>query len=189
MSDKKLRLFVSSVQKELENERLTVLALVTTDPFLLTHCEAILYEHAPASPEKSNEECLRVLDACDVCLSIVGKEYGGYSGALSITHQEYRRAKKQGKPILIFVKGSSNGERDQNTQKWMKEISADNFKYKRFGNILELQREIRASLLKLLKDRYNIIPSSDEEKIAFRQIQAMFTQPYFGAKPVVFSPH
>lgn len=37
MSGKKLRLFVSSVQKELENERLTVLALVTTDPFLLAN--------------------------------------------------------------------------------------------------------------------------------------------------------
>ncbi len=84
MSGKKLRLFVSSVQKELENERLTVLALVTTDPFLLANCEAILYEYAPASPEKSAEECLTILDSCDVCLSIVGKEYGSYSGSLLI---------------------------------------------------------------------------------------------------------
>ncbi len=37
MSQKKLRIFVSSVQKELENERLTVLSLVTTDSFLLAH--------------------------------------------------------------------------------------------------------------------------------------------------------
>jgi len=173
VSGKKLRLFVSSVQKELENERLTVLALVTTDPFLLANCEAILYEYAPASPEKSAEECLAILDSCDVCLSIVGKEYGSYSGSLSITHQEYRRSKKQGKPILIFVKGASDAGRDEDTQKWMKEIRADNFKYKRFGNILELQRETRAALLKLLKDRYGIIPSSDEEKIAEQTIDAV----------------
>ncbi|MBF0217792.1 MAG: DUF4062 domain-containing protein [Candidatus Omnitrophica bacterium] len=70
MKCKKLRIFVSSVQKELENERLTVLALMTTDPFLLAHCEAVLYEQSPASPEKSDKECLRVLDGCDVCLSI-----------------------------------------------------------------------------------------------------------------------
>lgn len=173
MIGKKLRLFVSSVQKELENERLTVLALVTTDSFLLANCEAILYEYAPASPKKSAKECLDILDSCDVCLSIVGKEYGSYSGALSTTHQEYRRAKEQGKPILIFVKGSSDGERDQNTQKWMEEIRVDNFKYKRFGNILELQREVRASLLKLLKDRYTIIPSSNEETIAEQTIEAI----------------
>lgn len=173
MVSKKLNVFVSSVQKELENERLTVLALVTTDSFLMAHCEAVLYEYAPASSEKSNEECLEVLDGCDVCLSIVGREYGSRSDVLSLTHQEYRRAKKQGKPILIFVKGSSDRERDQNTQKWMEEIHADNFKYKRFGNILELQREVRASLLKLLKERYDIVPSLDEEKIAEQTIEAI----------------
>ena len=59
---KKLRLFVSSVQKELENERLTVLALVTTDSILLANCEAILYEYAPASPKKSTQECIDILD-------------------------------------------------------------------------------------------------------------------------------
>lgn len=171
--DKKLRLFISSVQKELENERLTVLALVTTDPFLLANCEAILYEYSPASPEKSTEECLAILDSCDVCLSIMGKEYGNYSGTLSVTHQEYRRAKKQGKPILIFIKGASDDGRDKDMQKWMKEIHEDKFKYKRFGNILELQREVRAALLKLLKDRYGIIPSSDEEKIAGQTIEAV----------------
>lgn len=173
MIDRKLRLFVSSVQKELENERLTVLALVTTDPFLLTHCEAILYEYAPASPEKSNQECLKVLDSCDVCLSIIGREYGSCLNALSLTHQEYRRAKEQGKSILVFVKGISDGERDQNTQEWMKEIRSDNFKYKRFGNILELQREVRVALLKLLKERYNIVPSLDEETVAEQTIEAV----------------
>ncbi|MCU0666938.1 MAG: DUF4062 domain-containing protein [Candidatus Omnitrophica bacterium] len=173
MKGKKLRIFVSSVQKELENERLTVLALMTTDSFLLTHCEAILYEQSPASPEKCNEECLRVLDGCDVCLSIVGNEYGTHSGALSITHQEYRRAKKRGSPILIFVKGSSDAGRDQNTQDWLKEIRVDNFKYKRFGNIFDLQREVRAALLKLLKERFALAPSLDEDKIAEQTIEAV----------------
>ncbi len=64
MSKDKLRLFVSSTQKELENERLTILSLVATDPFLLDHCEAILYEYAPASPKKSIKECFEVLDSC-----------------------------------------------------------------------------------------------------------------------------
>ena len=31
----KLRVFVSSVQKELENERVAVASLITTDPWLL----------------------------------------------------------------------------------------------------------------------------------------------------------
>ncbi len=74
---------------------------------------------------------------------------------------------------MIFVKGASDTGRDEDTQKWMEEIRADNFKYKRFGNIFELQREVRAALLKLLRDRYGIIPSSDEEKIAGQTIEAV----------------
>jgi len=40
----KLRLFVSSVQKELEDERLIVQNLVNTDAFLSAHCVPVLYE-------------------------------------------------------------------------------------------------------------------------------------------------
>ena len=47
-----LRIFVSSVQKELEDERLIVQNLVNTDPFLSAHCIPVLYEFEPASPDK-----------------------------------------------------------------------------------------------------------------------------------------
>lgn len=40
----KLRVFVSSVQKELEDERLIVQNLVNTDSFLSAHCVPVLYE-------------------------------------------------------------------------------------------------------------------------------------------------
>jgi hypothetical protein len=42
-----LRVFISSVQKELELERAAVASLITTDPFLLQHCEAVLFENEP----------------------------------------------------------------------------------------------------------------------------------------------
>jgi len=43
-----LRVFVSSVQKELEPERVAVASLITTDPFLMQHCEPVLWEKEPA---------------------------------------------------------------------------------------------------------------------------------------------
>ena len=46
---KKLRVFVSSAQKEMEHERVAVASLITTDPFLLQHCEPVLFEQEPAS--------------------------------------------------------------------------------------------------------------------------------------------
>lgn len=44
----KLRIFVSSVQKELENERIAITELVSSDPFLGRHVEACL-------PKKTRE--------------------------------------------------------------------------------------------------------------------------------------
>jgi len=53
----KLRVFISSVQKELENERLAVLSLISTDTFLQVHCEPVLYEFEPASQYPSSHPC------------------------------------------------------------------------------------------------------------------------------------
>ncbi len=40
----KIKVFISSVQKELEDERLALQILLTTEPFLSEHCVPILYE-------------------------------------------------------------------------------------------------------------------------------------------------
>jgi hypothetical protein len=68
----KLSVFVSSVQKELEDERLIVQNLLNTDAFLSAHCTPVLYEFEPASPGKALEGCLESLDGCQVYLLIVG---------------------------------------------------------------------------------------------------------------------
>lgn len=105
-----LRIFVSSVQKELEDERLIVQNLVNTDPFLAAHCVPVLYEFEPASPERALEGCLKSLDGCHVYLLIVGVQYVMRVGKLSITHAEYRRAKEKKLPVLAFIKGDQHAE-------------------------------------------------------------------------------
>ena len=57
----------------------------------------------------------------------------------------------------------------------------DGIKYKRFGNVVELQKEVRAALVKLLHERYGITPTSDENLIAEQTIEA--TSP-FESKPI-----
>ena len=44
---KPIRIFISSVQKELELERAAIAALISTDPFLLQHCVPVLFEKEP----------------------------------------------------------------------------------------------------------------------------------------------
>jgi ATP-dependent DNA helicase RecG len=172
---KTLHIFVRSVQKELEDERLIVQNLLNTDPFLSAHCVPVLYEFAPASPSKALEGCLESLDGCNVYLLIVGAEYGTPVKGLSITHTEYRRAKEIKLPILAFIKGDRSVRRDDGTTTFLAGLDADGPKYKRFGNVIELQKEVRGALAKLLKDRFGISPTSDENQIAEQTIEATST--------------
>ena len=91
---------------------------------------------------------------------------------ISITRQDYRLAGSKGLPVLAFIKGDGTLQREPGTADFIKEISKDGLKYKRFGNLLELLREVRASLLKILKERFAIEPTSDENEIAQQTISA-----------------
>ena len=110
--DLPLRVFVSSVQKELESERLLVSNLIQTDPFLKDVATPVLYEKEPASPNSALTECIELLDGCQVCVLIVGKEYGHLVEQLSITHHEYRHAKQKPVPVLAFIKGGNEVTRE-----------------------------------------------------------------------------
>jgi predicted HTH transcriptional regulator len=171
----KLNVFVSSVQKELEDERLIVQNLVNTDAFLSAHCSPVLYEFEPASPDKALDGCLKSLDGCQVYLLIVAAQYGTVIGKLSVTHAEYRRAKEKKLPVLAFIKGDRKTQREEGTETFLKELDDDGPKYKRFGDIIELQKEVRTALVKLLKEQFGITPSSDENEIAHQTIEATST--------------
>lgn len=171
----KLSVFVSSVQKELEDERVIVQNLLHTDAFLSAHVTPVLYEFEPASPDKVLDGCLKALDGCHVYLLIVAAQYGTLVGKLSITHAEYRHARKKKLPVLAFIKGDRNVNREAGTVALLKELDADGPKYKRFGNVIELQKEVRAALVKLLKDQFGIAPSTDENEIAQHTIEATST--------------
>lgn len=80
---------------------------------------------------------------------IVGVQYGSRIGGLSITHTEYHRAKERKLPILAFIKGDRVSKREEGTEVFLKELEVDGFKYKRFGNVIELQKEVRAALVRL----------------------------------------
>lgn len=172
----KLHMFVSSVQKELEDERLTIQNLVNADSFLSAHCVPVLYEFEPASPDRALEGCLKVLDRSHGYCLIIAIQYGFRVGDFSITHTEYRRAKEKNLPILAFIKGERSLKREDGTDVSINELDTDGFKYKRFNNVIELQHEVRAALVNLLQDWFGISPTSDENIIAEQTIEA--TSPF-----------
>ncbi|MEI7911668.1 MAG: ATP-binding protein [Verrucomicrobiota bacterium] len=63
----KIRIFVSSVQKELAPERTAVAQMVAIDPFLLQHCEVVLYENQPPSGRPNKKAYLDELKPCQIC--------------------------------------------------------------------------------------------------------------------------
>lgn len=79
-------------------------------------------------------------------------------------------------PVLAFIKGDRKLTREAGTEALQSELDADGPKYKRFGNVIELQKEVRAALVKLLKDDFGLTPSTDENEIAQQTIEA--TSPF-----------
>jgi predicted HTH transcriptional regulator len=75
--------------------------------------------------------------------------------------------------------------REEGTDAFLREIDADGFKYKRFGNVIELQKEVREALVKLLKDMFGVAPTSDENVIAKQTIEATST---FESQPLTRIP-
>jgi hypothetical protein len=81
-----LRIFISSVQKELELERAAVAGLMSTDPFLLQHCLPVLFEREPPPPRPARRPYLDALRGCAVYVLMIANEYGQPDGEISATH-------------------------------------------------------------------------------------------------------
>ena len=167
----KLRVFISSVQKELASERLALQTLLTTDPFLQQHTIPVLYEREIHDIKPNDKAYLAVLDGCQVYVLILAKEYGDLVGYLSATHHEYRRALEHRLPTLICILGDSKLKREDALKEFLKEIKADNHTYSRFQSIEELQKICRDRLVKHIRENYHLEPTREEENMGLQTIQ------------------
>ncbi len=161
----KLRVFISSVQKELASERLALQILLTTDPFLQQHTVPILFERETHSLRPDPQQYLTTLRSCQIYVLILAKQYGSKYGDLSATHHEYRDAQFRSMPTLVSVFGERNTEREHELNAFIAEMEADNHTYCRFHSIKDLQNTVRDRLIKHIKDNYHIEPTTDEDSL------------------------
>ena len=138
---KKIKIFISSVLKELINERLAVQEAITKNGFLSRYFEVEMWEGFPPMAVPSREAYLEKLKECDIYIGLFGNEYGiPEEDGLSPTEREYRRAKADGKYILVFLKDKTDTERDDRLKKLLKEFKGHRgYSYKRFENYIELK--------------------------------------------------
>jgi predicted HTH transcriptional regulator len=152
----KLRIFVSSVQKELELERVALAGWVSSDPQLADRCDVVLFEKEPLSGKRISKPYLECLKNCDIYLLVLDCEYGRPPEPLSATHEEYRFARDRGMPLLVLLKGMSDGKREEKTKKFLEEIKADGNTYKRFHDRLDLWPEVSKALRRVLKESFKV---------------------------------
>lgn len=146
----RMRVFVSSVQDELINERTAVLELVNTDSFLSKHVQAVLFEKQPARTLPAADAYLSDLASCDVYVGILGFQYGRVAeDGLSATHREYLKAREIGLPILVFVRGHSGQDkkREPEITTLFQQIrnSRKGHTYRRFDHYRDLKEKVRGA--------------------------------------------
>lgn len=149
-------IFVSSVQKELNEEREAIRDYIKTDPLLRIYFEPFLFEHIPATDCEPEELYLSEVDGCSIYLGIFGNEYGPENKqGISPVEREFERATEKSKHRLIFLKGKDDGKRHPKMQSLISRATPHVVR-RRFTTIDELKKELYAALVKFLCDSKTI---------------------------------
>ncbi len=159
---KPLRIFISSVQKELELERAAVAGLIATDPFLLQHCTPVLFEREPPPPRPAKQPYLDALNGCAVYVLMIANEYGQPDSEISATHHEYRLAQSLKLPTIVFLKGAKDDTRSKEVQALIAETKKDGYTYKRFHDREDLKPLMLQALRRALSDAFGILATAAE---------------------------
>lgn len=147
-----IRIFVSSVQKEFEQERLKLFEWITADPFLGKFFEVFLFEKLPAMDNTPQQVFLNEIGQSDIYLGILGKKYGfvGKKG-VSVTEEEFDEASRLHKQRFIFVTDHANADRDKEQVSFIQKAQAFLVRRK-FSDYADLKSLVYASLVRYLED-------------------------------------
>ena len=157
---KPIRIFISSVQKELELERAAVAGLISTDPFLLQHAVPVLFENEPPPSRPAKQPYLDALSGCAVYVLMIANEYGRPDGELSATHHEYRLAQTLKLPTIVFLKGARDDSRSAEVRALIDEAKQDGYTYKRFHDREDLKPLMLQALQRLLAEAFGVSASA-----------------------------
>jgi ATP-dependent DNA helicase RecG len=144
-------LFLSSVQKELRQERRAIKEFIEGDALLRRYFEVFLFEDLPASNRKANDVYLEEVEKCDAYLGLFGNEYGSKDAkGVSPTEREFDLASTKGKPRLIFVKGTDDRTRHPKMLKLIRKAGSQLIR-RRFVDIPDLTAAVYAALVEYLE--------------------------------------
>lgn len=165
------KVFVSSNQTELQEERMAVKDVILNTPIIKNYFKPVLFEDFPAGGSDPVSTYLNEVKDCDVYLGILGNEYGrkGDDG-ISATEREYNTFTETvtGGEAIILVKGDSEISRDHEINRFLAK-TREKCVYKRFNSIDILKEEVLKSLESFLKNE-GTIDSDEFDKRINREI-------------------
>ncbi len=149
-----LRVFISSVQKELMAERRAVKDFIQHDPLLSRFIgDVFLFEDIPVCDRKPDDIYLAEVKDRDIYLAMLGNQYGRKDReGKSPTELEFDHATRTHRERLIFVKGADDKNRDPDMAKLVSKAGRQVTR-RRFMDIPGLVGEVYAGLVESLDNR------------------------------------
>lgn len=148
MPTARIKIFISSVQKEFARERRDLKAFLLGDAVLRRFIsEVFLFEEIPARDQRADAVYLKEVARCDIYLGIFGYQYGSEnSDGTSPTEQEYDHASRLGKTRFIYVWGSEEKRRHPKIRHLVAKAGAELIR-RRIEDGSALTAEVYASLV------------------------------------------
>ncbi len=149
----RLKIFISSVQKEFAQLRLDLKAFLLGDAVLRRFVsEVFLFEELPASDRRADQVYLEKVERCDIYVGLFGYEYGNEDPqGVSATEREYIHATQLGKTRLIYVWGADEKRRATRMKTLVRKVGGALIR-RRVDNVSALTAEVYASLVDYLDD-------------------------------------
>lgn len=148
-------IFVSSVQKELADERKAIRDFIQGNRLLGKHFDVFIFEDLPAKSRRPDDLYLDRVEACSVFIAMFAAEYGWEDpqDGISPTEREFKRASELGRPRLLFLKNTDNCTEPHLKMAALTNRAKAELIYKRFNNAGDLTPLLYDSLIEYLEDR------------------------------------
>ncbi len=150
----RLRIFISSVQKEFEDLRANLKAFLTNDAALRRFIgEVFLFEELPAKDQRADQAYLTKLTSCDIYLGLFGYDYGLEDDeGVSPTEREFDRATELGIERIVYVWGKEDINRNAKMKKLIRKAGNQLIR-RRVVDFNALTAEVYASVIDYLDER------------------------------------
>jgi len=150
----KFRIFISSVQSEFAEERRMLKAYLTNDTFLREYVDGVyVFEDQSADSRSPSEIYLPRAGSSDIYIGLFGGSYGNVASTdgVSPTEKEYEAATAAHAVQWIFL-FDGKGPMDPRMRR-LRERAGCEHTWKRISSVPELQREVFASFVDLLREK------------------------------------